>query len=329
MKNKLLLSLAAATVLAVGSDTIINTTVNEPQVLAVKTKKHHKKRQAAKYRPRLLKKHPTYIIGQSSLPDAQSLINTSKLPKGTHYSWKKKPEINQPASYSSGNAKIKVTYPDRSVDVVPVTFKLYGKNEIVMPADYKADDVDQADRTNQATATLRKATEDGMEFNVFIPESPADDHEKVDYYHLTNDQKKRLNEFAVDLINSARAALGTSSVDTDDEVLAAADQVASEYNHDHYAYSQGHDVPGLHRALDQYDSWAEDMDCQYDKPKNMTDMKKFVFNSIMAYIFNNISWEWHHAASIIGTNDVNLSRLAISYTKASDGLYVTHFIFLP
>ena len=83
MKNKLLLGLATATILAVGSDALINTSINQPQVLlAAKTKKkHHKKRQAAKYRPRLLKKHPAYIIGQSSLPDAKSLINTGKLPK--------------------------------------------------------------------------------------------------------------------------------------------------------------------------------------------------------------------------------------------------------
>lgn len=331
MKNKLLLGLATATILAVGSDALINTSINQPQVLlAAKTKKkHHKKRQAAKYRPRLLKKHPAYTIGQSSLPDAKSLINTGKLPKGTHYSWKKKPEINQPDSYSSGDAKIKVTYPDHSVDIVPISFKLYGKNEMVMPIDYKLEDVAQADQTDHATDKLKKATEEGMDSNIFIAESPADDKEKVDFYHLTNDQKKRLNDFAVELINEARAALGAPSVSTDDEVLAAADRVASEYNHDHYSYDAGHDVDGLHRALDSYGGWAEDMDCQYTKPNNMTEMKEFVYNSIMAYLFNTISWEWHHAASIAGTDGGELSRVAVSYTKAADDMYVTHFIFLP
>ena len=39
MKNKLLLGLATATILAVGSDALINTSINQPQVLlAAKTK---------------------------------------------------------------------------------------------------------------------------------------------------------------------------------------------------------------------------------------------------------------------------------------------------
>ena len=71
------------------------------------------------------------------------------------------------------------------------------------------------------------------------------------------------------------------------------------------------------------------MDCQYTKPNNMTEMKEFVYNSIMAYLFNTISWEWHHAASIAGADGGELSRVAVSYTKAADDMYVTHFIFLP
>lgn len=332
MKNKLLLSIAAVTLLTLGGEALVNVN-NEPQVLAAKVhRKHHKKqRQAKKYRPHLLQKRPTYIIGQSTLPDAKSLIkNTGSLPTGTKFSWKKKPQINQPDSYSSGNVKIKVVYPDHSVDIVPVTFKLYGKNEIVIPTNYLLKDVIQADQTNKATKQLEQATTDGMESNKFIAESPSDDKEKVNFYHLTNDQKKRLNNFAVKLINATRTAFGTPSVSTDDEVLSAADKVANRYKNDHYEYYQGHDIEALDRILlDRYGSFAEDMNAQEDKPKTMTDMKEFVYNSIRAYLFNNISWEWHHAASIIGVSEEAPGRLAVSYTRAPDDFYVTHFIFIP
>lgn len=64
-----------------------------------------------------------------------------------------------------------------------------------MPIDYKLEDVAQADQTDHATDKLKKATEEGMDSNIFIAESPADDKEKVDFYHLTNDQKKAPKRF--------------------------------------------------------------------------------------------------------------------------------------
>lgn len=289
-----------------------------------------KQKQASIYKVKT-EKHPTLNLDQKKVPDAQSLItNFSSLPSGTTAAWNHQPDITN-TSDDPTSASITVTFPDKSKKIVYLDFKFYGTNHIKIPEGYTLAAVTEADNTDHASNTLKKATDKGNDINAnFTSESEADDKEKVDFNNLTDAQKSTLSNFAVRLINEVRNQVGSSPVSTDSEVQGLADQVAQRYKKDNYSYSQGHDVDGLSDVLSNQSGWAEDMaalsgdDFNHGKPKTMTDMKNLVYTSIYEYLF--FGTEWHHAGSIVGDDD--LTRVAVSYAYTPDELYVTHFIFI-
>lgn len=277
-----------------------------------------------------IKKNPIYDTKQQ-LPSAESYVsNLSSMPKGTEISWKKEPVTS---GDDQGQAVIKAVFPDKSTKTKTFYVRLYGTDHIKLPAGYTLADVTAADNseTDTASASLKKATSQGYDLNSFIPESVADDQEKVTYDHLTAAQKTELSQFAVRLINEVREQVGSEQVTTDDTVQDLADKVALQYEADNYSYDQGHDENALYSVLDEH-GWSEDMMAFFpdqfngNKVKTMTDMKQIVYDSMLAYLF--VGTEWHHAGSICGDDDYDMNDMAVSFSYSSDKMYCSHFIFI-
>lgn len=286
----------------------------------------HIKKQASKYHPHAVK-HATYELS-NEMPTAKSYIsNASKMPKKTKITWKEKPNVDDLDEEGRTDASVKVTFPDKSKKTVNFEVTCFGTNFINQPDGYTPEALAKADNDNSASPAFVKATAKGMRINNYIPESPADFKEKVSFPNLTSSQKAKLGDYAVRLIDTFRTPFGTQPVAYDPDAQILADQVALRYKKDNYAYSQGHDIAGLQDVLlGAADAYAEDMDATRFKPNNMNDMKRMIYNNLVRFLFNVN--EWHHAGSIAGTGD-DLSAMAVSYSKSSDGLYVTHYIFLP
>lgn len=323
MRHKIIIA-AAAMLFSTGYESLVSN--NTSIVVQAKSKKP--KKQAKKYKIRKVK-NPIYDV-DSKLPAAKTYIaNRSSLPKGTKISWSIKPDPQDLDDNYKASAEIKIKFPDKSKKYVSLNISCLGSNQIKVPQGYTLVAVTKADNDGTADSAFIKATQKGYDDQIdqFIPESLADNKEKVSYPNLTAAQKSALGFYANGLVNQIRQQMGAPIIAYSDYVQAAADAVAKEYKDDNYAYSQGHDEAGLHAVLDGEGGWAEDMDAAIDKPKTMTDMKKMIYNNIIRFVFN--TKEWHHAGAIVGDDQGLYNQLGVSYTVSRDGYYVTHYIFIP
>ncbi|WP_161494889.1 SEC10/PgrA surface exclusion domain-containing protein [Lactobacillus sp. HT06-2] len=301
----------------------------------VSAKKAHHKKDNRIYTPEV-EKHPTVNLdNHPNVPDAKTLItNASDLPAGTKYTWETKPEFK---ADGETDGTILITYPDKSKDEVEVSYKYYGTNHVVLPADYTLDGLEASD--DSPTQVMVKAAEEGYEKNNFISESPSDDQEKVKIDHLTPDQQQRLSEFAIKMINEARQQLGRPATQYGAGTQQLANDVAREYEENDRTGFEGHYVPGLVKAaakngLDIDDNYIEDLYAISSAPtKTMTDLKKLAYDSVTSFLFNPD--EFHHAADIMDAHsdeswnaDTATHPFAISISK-TDGAVATHFIHVP
>lgn len=290
-----------------------------------------------KYEPTVVK-HPTVNLdNHPSLPEAKTLItNADKLPAGTRFEWENKPEFT-PKGETEGT--IKVIYPDNTTDEADVSYTFHGTNHIIIPASYTADEIKASEDT--PTSTIVKASEEGMDNNIYISESEKDDNEKVNYRNLTTAQKEEISQFALRLINEVRTKLNRPSWHYSALAQKLADDVADEYQEngrgiqddDHYvpglsraAAKNGLDIGGINQIEDMYGSTT-------DKPETMYDLKGLAFYGIINFLFNGD--ELHHAADITSCHQDSYwnsvtqnSPFAISFTHVGDWNSV-HYISIP
>ncbi|RVU71015.1 MULTISPECIES: SEC10/PgrA surface exclusion domain-containing protein [Lactobacillus] len=283
---------------------------------------------------------PLYLNNHSDLPTAKSVVtNAKKLPKGTKFAWNL---AQLPEFKHNGNTtgEVKITYPDGSKDTVQIDFRVYGTDHIKLPTDYTLTNLQAAEDT--PTTVMIEAAKKGaaMDENQFVPESQADDQEKVDINNLTPKQKARISQFALRIINEARFQIGRP----DWQYTAAAQKLADDVAHEYQTHHRGiqdedHYVVGLEKAAKENGitiSGNEIEDMYGDtaaKPKTMTELKNLVYNGITAFLFN--PQEFHHAADILSAHrDKNWNKItmtspfAISFTYVGDWNSV-HYISIP
>lgn len=164
-----------------------------------KPAKHSSVKDAAKYKPKVRKNQIINLDNHPTVPEAKDVvINADQLPAGTTFKW----ESGDKPVYSANGQNygtIMVTYSDHSKDEVEVMYTFHGTNHIVIPSSYTAEGVRESE--SGPTAEMQKAAEKGENDNVFVSESEKDDHEKVNYRKLTDNQKEEVSQFALRLIN--------------------------------------------------------------------------------------------------------------------------------
>lgn len=164
-------------------------------------------------------------------------------------------------------------------------------NRLVFPAGYL-----QAIKNSNFTMTpeIKKMAEQGMDMNVFHSESASDDNLQIDSDDMTPAQLQEINLFALRLINQARREMGTQQewVYTE-RAQSIASRVAWLYEKHGKGISTWHDQD----ALNQVDQEAgvhtaellggSSVTYHEDSLTNMTDLKRAVYNDIVAMLFSN------------------------------------------
>lgn len=279
-------------------------------------------------------------------PNPKTLVKSSKkFPRHTKIVWDKLfgPHLIMSETDAGDDADIDVKYPDGSEDDVKVNINYIrtGTNHIKLPSEYTPESIAKAVSDPDS---LAKAAKKGNKLNkYYYTENKKEMKEKINLNHLTPAQEKEISEFALRLINEARAQLGKPKWYYSADAQKLADDVAQEYlkngrgiqDHEHY-------VPGLVRAANKngYDidgiNQIEDMAGSEDDglpPKTMDELKSQVDGGICEFLFSGD--EFNHCADITSChpeswwNDSTAEvpfAVSVSDTK---GYLSIHYISIP
>ena len=125
-----------------------------------------------------------------------------------------------------------------------------------------------------------------------------------DVNHLTEAQRRELTQFAVDLLNQVRSALGTELVVTNSSAMAFADEVAStskDLGHDTTAISTVAAKFGLYsvQGVNYYENFSSGY-FDPEKALTMNDLKRALYNTILRMLFGDDMSFWGHTISLTG-----------------------------
>lgn len=314
-----------------------NKYIRKANLKKVKKGKKYKVPDDEKYEPIDAKNISINVDKDTTFPSAKDMVaNHDKLPAGTKYSWEEKPELTHD---SSEEFIVNIKYPDGTTDQVLGEVKLYGVDSIKIPKGYTADELKKSE--DNPTNKIIQASKEGNKENIYIAESEAEKKEKVDISNLTPDQKKRISEFVLKMINQAREQLGKSKWYYNNDVQSLADDIAAKYqkdgrgiqDDDHYvaglvqvATEHGYDIGGVNQIEDMYGTPT-------DKLSTMYDLKAEAYDGVVAFLFNLD--EYHHAADIMSChNDENWNAntqnipFAVSFSYVG-GWNSVHYISIP
>ena len=304
-----------------------------------KFKKFTRKKDSIIYQPLVYRNLQINLDKTKKLPSAKSTIaNRYSLPKKTKFSWDKN---NKPVVKRGGktNGKIIVTYPDKSKDVVNINYIYHGKNRIKLPVNYTLAELKISDVS--PTNNMISAAYNGKKNNYFTSESSEDDQEQIDYYHLTNKQKKKISKFVLKLINGTRKQVKRPKWKYTNSVQNLADDIALNYQQDgHGAQDHAHYINGITSAAIQH-GYTTDGSNQFEDmygianavPRTMTDLKRLTYRGMICLLFNG--YEFHHAADILSGHNNSYwnsttfkAPFAVSFSRVGNWNTV-HYIRVP
>lgn len=142
-------------------------------------------------------------------------------------------------------------------------------NTIKLPTDY-ASALDKYNnlQTDGSENKMIKLSKEAVKNNNFHSESKTDDHTKATAPQLTTSQMKELNNYALQLLNSARKQADVSTIKTDYNIQS---KFTDENDWDQVKYTF---------QVKNY-------------PKTMTGMKHVVYNSLKKMLFNGAYSDYH------------------------------------
>lgn len=239
---------------------------------------------------------------------------------------------------------------------VQAASKKYVKAKMKLPKGYTRSALLKAYK-GKPSASFIKASMKGMKDNNFsrikAGESARDDKTKIDINKLTAKQKKELANFALKMINEARADLKLKPWKYSSGTQILANDIANEYTKNKRGINNGsHYVAGIVRAcqkngLNLDDNYVEDM-AGFVSPTSkmtMTAMKKNIYFGLKQMMFGYVGSnekgrnkksnyrEWEHAGDLFNTQgsdktDGDHNYFGFSISK-NGKVYSMHFISVP
>ncbi|GAA3627537.1 hypothetical protein GCM10022297_02580 [Lactobacillus hamsteri] len=239
---------------------------------------------------------------------------------------------------------------------VQAASKKYVKAKMKLPKGYTRSALLKAYQ-GKPSASFIKASMKGMKDNDFsrikAGESARDNKTKININKLTAKQKKELANFALKMINEARADLKLKPWKYSSGVQTLANDIAKEYTQNKRGINNGsHYVPGIVRAcqkngLNLEDNYVEDM-AGFTSPTpkmTMTAMKKNIYFGLKQMMFGYVGSnekgrnkknnyrEWEHAGDLFNTQgskntDGDYNYFGFSVSK-NGKVYSMHFISVP
>lgn len=193
---------------------------------------------------------------------------------------------------------------------------------------YNNEEIDEA-TYQQAIKTWADAMAAGMNLNTYYG-LDSDKNVKVDLNNLTQDQQEELNAYLVQLLNSARTALGTANlagnVVGSVGANAAASEIAVGYRNDHWnSFVNHHDNAAVNSVAKKYGlavpenssgqlienlhTLATEKFADQDHI-NMYDAKKSVYDGVIGMLFDDYKNgnKMGHAVSLLGLNVLNYDK---------------------
>ncbi len=216
---------------------------------------------------------------------------------------------------------------------------------IELPAGYTKSRMKKASK-GKASSDFIVASIKGMRENHFKPDE-SENNEMVQPGKLTNDQKKELGNFALDVINSARQDLNLSSWRFSQGTQKLADDITKQYNISGRSIADGqHYIAGITLACKQNglmvnDNYVEDMTgFSEDGKMSMSEVKSTIYFGIKQMIFGyvggenndlgqrNYYQEWHHAGDLLNADTTGYNYFGFNISQARD-IYSVHYISVP
>lgn len=157
--------------------------------------------------------------------------------------------------------------------------------------------------TAENSQALKEAAKVGLTNNAY----KSNNVDRVvinDVNHLTEAQRRELTQFAVDLLNQVRSALGAELVVTNSSAMAFADEVANtskELGHDTTAIPTAAAKFGLYsvQGVNHYENFSSGY-FNPEKVLTMNDLKRALYNTILEMLFDDDTSSWGHTISLTG-----------------------------
>lgn len=231
----------------------------------------------------------------------------------------------------------------------------YAKSQITLPKGYTKSALLKA-YAGKPSKSFIAASMKGMDQNRFsrtsAAESAKDNKTKINPAKLTASQQKTLTNYALRLINGARAQLKLPKWKYSKGTQKLAVDIAREYQkHGRSIKNKGHYVAGIVRAckkngLNLNDNYVEDMAgfSTQQKTMTMTQMKKNIYFGLKQMIFGYAGSgesgrkskknyrEWEHAGDLFNLqnsrHDGDFDYFGFSISKAKN-VYSMHYIGIP
>lgn len=201
------------------------------------------------------------------------------------------------------------------------------QNKLTLPKNYNV---------NASIGEWKKFSIKGIEMNRFRTESTADTRMKINPDKLTDSQQKEITDFAIRILNQARSQYGVPSLNYYARTQDLANRIATNYRDDNWDFAdRAHYIQGICSAaqsmgLNINDNYVEDaygISLRYYPIKNMTQLKKFTYDGLCAFLFNDV--EENHARDIMSSDDTNLAMSFNTYRNNRGKAIVGHYILVP
>lgn len=198
--------------------------------------------------------------------------------------------------------------------------RIMGKNKITMPSRYKV---------GINMKAWKAQSKQGNHLNKY--HSIAKDRKrKINLDHLTPSQQAEINAFANQLYSEIRQQCGMNTVANTSKTITLANRIANNYRKANWnLYDNGHYVKGIVQAaksmgLNINDNYIEDAYTETTKITNMNELKRFVYDGTIGYIFADD--EQDHAKSVMNPQNV---QFGVSFnTNRYKGMLYTNYHFI-
>lgn len=184
-------------------------------------------------------------------------------------------------------------------------------NTITVPAGY-AEALRQFDRSKVSERDDTKLTEIGkkaLALNTYKSNQKDKDTVVGDVSNLTQEQREDIANFATDLLNQIRKAMGTQAVVANKSAIAFAKEVANtsaktgveSLNHDTVAISEGAQKFGL--AVVETGNGYENLSVGYYQVSpqlTIDELKKAIYRTIVDMMYKDGDSLWGHSTSLAG-----------------------------
>lgn len=193
-------------------------------------------------------------------------------------------------------------------------------------------------KTSDASAAVEKFKDAGKAANSY-KHNQADQQVSVDYKNLTEDQRKELTIFAVDMVNQIRQAFGTAPMLATPKALEFSKRITEEAYNDanwdafgeHMTDGKGHNVDGMINIANDMDAagWSENMggSLQYWTrgsnglqklpigPQTMDSLKKALYDTIVQMMFDDAKSKWGHAWAFATFDSGTQATMGVDFDK--------------